>query len=166
MFAITFVHVALSLVGIATGLVVFYGLLFQQRYNGWTAIFLGTTLATNLTAFLFPFQKFLPSHALAIISLPVLGAAYYARYGKELRGYWRQTYVVTALLALYVNVFVLVVQLFLKVPALKALAPTQTELPFAASQLVVLALFVVFGAVATVRFQIHPRPALAEVPAS
>lgn len=166
MFAITFAHVAVSLVGIATGLVVFYGLLSDRRYNGWTSVFLATTLATNLTGFLFPFEKFLPSHALAILSLPVLGVSYYARYGKQLRGSWRQTYVVAALLALYVNVFVLVVQLFLKVPALKALAPTQTEFPFAATQLVVLTMFLGFGTLATVRFQVRPRPAMAMPTAS
>lgn len=153
MSAITLIHVALSLLGIGSGLVVVYGMLTNRRLDGWNATFLWSTILTNATGFLFPFQKFLPSHALAIISLVVLGVALVARYGRHLAGGWRATYVVTSVFALYMNVFVLVVQLFLKAPVLKALAPTQTEPPFAVAQLVVLVAFVALGIAAMLRFR-------------
>jgi hypothetical protein len=149
---LTWVHVALSLIGIASGLVVLYGLLTAKRLDGWTALFLITTVATNVTAFFFPFHKFLPSHGLAIISLVVLALAIFARYARHLTGAWRLVHVISAVIALYINVFVLVVQSFLKVPALKPLAPTQSEPPFAITQLVVLVIFVVLGIVAAIKF--------------
>jgi hypothetical protein len=151
--AFTLFHVLLSLAGIISGFVVAFGLLTAKRLEGWTAVFLWTTVATSATGFLFPFHRFLPSHALGILSLVVLAVALYARYTRQLAGAWRRTYAVTAMIALYLNVFVLVAQLFMKVPALKALAPTQSEPPFKMTQLVVLAIFVVLGVFATLRFR-------------
>jgi hypothetical protein len=149
----TFVHVVLSLIGILSGLVVAFGILMAKRLDGWTALFLVTTLATSVTGFFFPFHKLLPSHVIGILSLVVLLIALVVRYGRHLTGAWRRTYVVTAIVALYLNVFVLIVQLFLKVPALNALAPTQSEPPFKLTQLVVLVLFVILTIVAARRFR-------------
>ena len=142
----TIIHVVISLVGIATGLVVAAGLLNAKRLDGWTILFLVSTIATSLTGFGFPFERLLPSHIIGAISLVVLAAALYARYVRLMAGGWRSIYVVTAVAALYLNVFVLVVQLFLKVPALNALAPTQSEPPFAIAQSLVLLVFVALGA--------------------
>src|SRR6266567_1465877 len=128
---ITLVHVVLSLVGIGSGFVVVFGLINAKRLDGWTAVFLITTAATSITGFLFPFHKLLPSHIVGIVSLVVLAFAIVARYACHLTGAWRWIYSVSAVLALYLNVFVLVVQAFQKVPALKALAPSQSEPPFA-----------------------------------
>jgi hypothetical protein len=119
----TFVHVLISLAGIGSGLLVVYGLLLGKRYDGATAIFLVTTVLTSLTGFLFPFTHLLPSHVLGIISLVALAIAIMARYGRHMAGGWRSTYVICAVAALYFNVFVLVVQIFEKVPAAHALAP-------------------------------------------
>ena len=149
----TLVHVLISLVGIASGLVVVFGLVTAKRLEGWTALFLATTVATSITGFGFPFEHLLPSHVVGGISLVVLATAIAARYAFQLRGTWRHVYVVTAMLALYLNVFVGVVQSFLKVSALRALAPKQTEPPFVISQLVVLLLFVVLSIVAAIRFR-------------
>lgn len=157
--AFTAAHVVLSLVGIFSGFVVVFGMLAAKRLDGWTALFLVTTAATSLTGFLFPFHKFLPSHATGIVSVLVLAVAIFARYRRHLAGGWQRTYAIAAVVALYLNVFVLIVQLFLKVPALHAMAPTQTETPFKLAQLAVLALFVVLGALASVRFRNHPPPA-------
>lgn len=148
----TLLHVLISLAGIGSGLVVIVGLISGKRLDGWTALFLITTVLTSLTGFLFPFHELLPSHKIGIISLLVLAIAIYARYGRHMAGAWRRTYVICATLALYFNVFVLVVQGFLKVPALKALAPTQTEAPFAVVQLIVLAAFIVLAIFAVKRF--------------
>jgi magnesium-transporting ATPase (P-type) len=111
-------------------------------------------VATSVTGFFFPFQKFTPAHGVGIISLIALAAAIPARYAWRLAGHWRWVYVVSAVLALYLNVFVGVVQAFQKIPALNALAPTQSELPFLLAQLVVLALFVALGIVTTIRFRV------------
>ena len=127
----TLVHVVLSLIGIATGLVVLAGMLRSQRLPGWTAVFLVTTILTSVTGFLFPFEKLLPSHLFGILSLVVLAVTLYALYVRRLAGAARWLYVSTALFALYLNVFVLVVQIFVKIPFFKALAPTQGEPPFA-----------------------------------
>jgi len=150
----TIVHVVLSLIGIISGFVVAAGLLSSKRLDGWTILFLATTLATSLTGFGFPVDRLLPSHVVGAISLVVLAFALYARYRRLMAGGWRSIYVVTAVAALYLNVFVLVVQLFLKVPALNALAPTQTEPPFAIAQLVVLVAFAGLGAAAVKRFRL------------
>ncbi len=147
----TIVHVVISLVGIASGLIVLVGLLNRKRLNAQTALFLATTVATSVTGYGFPFEHLLPSHIVGAISLVVLAVAIYARYSRHLAGAWRVTYVTCAVLALYLNVFVLVVQLFLKVPALHALAPTQSEPPFGVAQLVVLVLFIILGTLAVRR---------------
>jgi hypothetical protein len=149
----TLVHVAISLAGIGSGLVVALGLLSGKRLDGWTAVFLATTVATSVTGFGFPFDHLLPSHFVGGISLLVLALAIFARYGRGLAGGWRRVYVIAAVVALYLNVFVLVVQLFRRVPVLEALAPTQSEPPFAAAQLAVLALFVALGVTAAIRFR-------------
>jgi len=149
----TLIHVLISLIGIGSGLVVMWGLLAGKKLNGITAIFLVTTVLTSVTGFGFPFEHLLPSHIVGIISLVVLALAIPARYIFHLAGSWRWIYVVTSALALYFNVFVLVVQSFLKVPALKALAPTQKEPPFLVAQLVVLIVFITIIIFATVRFR-------------
>ena len=146
-------HVVVSLVGIAAGLVVLAGLVANKRLEGWTLIFLATTLATSVTGFLFPVQQILPSHIVGAISIVVLALAIVAKYGKHLAGSWLWIYVVTAVTALYLNVFVLVVQLFLKVEALAVIAPTQQDPPFIIAQSVVLSLFVIAGIVSVLRFR-------------
>src|SRR5205814_10230456 len=124
--------------------------------EGWTAAFLGTTAATSLTGFGFPFHHLLPSHVVGLVSLAVLALAAAARYLFDLRRRWRRVYAVCAVLALYLNVFVGVVQAFLKVPALNALAPKQTEPPFVVAQAVVLVLFIVMAVAAAIRFRPDP----------
>jgi hypothetical protein len=150
----TLIHVAISLVGILSGLVVMCGLLTAKRLDGWTRLFLVTTIATSATGFFFPFHGITPAIIVGIISLVLLAVAIIARYARHLAGVWRWIYVVTAMVALYLNVFVLIVQLFQKVPALKALAPTQSELPFAVAQLLTLALFFILTIFAAIRFRL------------
>ena len=152
----TLTHVVISLIGIVTGLVVLYGLLKAQSMPGMTAIFLITTILTNATGFMFPFEKLLPSHIIAIISLVLLAIACYALYGMKLSGAWRSIYVVTAITSLYLNVFVLVIQSFLKIGPLHALAPSvpPSEPPFAVTQGVVLVLFVIAIIAAVRRFRL------------
>jgi len=152
----TLLHVLISLVGIGSGFIVLYGLLTGKRLDGWTAVFLVTTVLTSLTGFLFPFEHLLPSHVVGVISLVVLAVAILARYVMHLAGVWRGIYVVSAAVALYFNVFVLVVQAFMKVSALKALAPTQKEPPFLVAQLAVMAVFVVLTIFAVKKFHIPP----------
>jgi hypothetical protein len=146
-------HVIISLLGILSGLVVMFGLLASANLNRWTAFFLASTVATSVTGFFFPFHGVTPAIVVGVISLMVLAVAIFARYGGHFAGAWRWIYVVSTMTALYLNVFVLVVQLFQKVPALKALAPTQSEPPFAVTQLVVLGIFVVLTILAAVRFR-------------
>ena len=141
----TLIHVVLSLVGIVAGLVVAGGLAAGKRLDGWTGVFLVTTVLTNVTGFGFPFVTLLPSHIVGILSLVVLAIVIVARYWKHLAGAWHGAYVVGAVLALYLNVFVLLVQLFRRLPALIVAAPTQKEPPFLVTQLVVLALFIWLG---------------------
>jgi hypothetical protein len=149
----TFVHVVLSLVGIASGIVVISGLLNAKRLDGWTAFFLASTVATSVTGFGFPVDHLLPSHVVGAISLIVLAAAVLACSALHLAGAWHWVYVVCSVLALYLNVFVGIVQAFLKVPALRAAAPTQAELPFVLTQVVVMGLFAVLAIAAAVRFR-------------
>jgi len=149
----TLVHVVLSLVGIGSGLIILSGMLAGKRFNVWTGLFLATTVATDVTGFGFPFDHLLPSHKVGIISLVALAVTILARYAFHLAGKWRWIYVVGAVIALYLNVFVLIVQGFLKVPALKAMAPTQSEPPFLVTQLIVIALFVVLGIFAVKKFR-------------
>ncbi len=141
----TLIHVVLSLVGIFAGFVVAGGLAAGRRLDSWTGVYLFTTVLTSVTGFGFAFARLLPSHVVGIISLVVLALVIVARYLKHLTGAWRGIYVVGAVLALYLNVFVLVVQLFTRLPALVAAAPTQKEPPFLVTQLLVLALFVWLG---------------------
>jgi hypothetical protein len=154
----TIVHVLISVVGIFTGLIVLFGMLAGKRLDGWTKWFLATTVLTSVTGFFFPFHGFTPAIGLGIISLLVLAVAIYARYPCQLGGHWRWIYVVTAVVALYFNVFVSVVQSFEKIPALHAFAPTQTEPPFKFTQLVVLALFAVLTIIAAIRFRLEQAP--------
>jgi hypothetical protein len=149
----TLVHVIISLIGIVSGLAVFVGLINSKPLDGWTALFLATTVLTSVTGFFLPADHLMPSHVVGTISLIVLGIAIAARYLYHLRGAWRRTYVITAMIALYFNVFVLIAQLFAKVPSLKALAPTQSEPPFLIAQLTVMALFVVATIVASRGFR-------------
>jgi hypothetical protein len=144
----TLVHVVISLIAIVAGLVVLFGLLGSRQMPGLTAIFLLFTILTSVTGFLFPFKELLPSHIFGIISLILLAIACIALYVMKLSGAWRPVYIVTAMISLYLNVFVLVVQSFLKIPALAALAPSVPPAPpsgpvFAAVQGIVLVLFVV-----------------------
>jgi hypothetical protein len=154
--AYTIIHTLISLIGIFTGLIVLFGLLAGKRLDGWTKWFLITTVLTSVTGFFFPFHGFTPAIALGIMSLIVLAVAIFARYPRRLAGHWRWIYVVTAVIALYFNVFVLVVQTFEKIPALHAMAPTQTEPPFKLTQLFVLAIFVLLGTIAAIRFRPTP----------
>jgi hypothetical protein len=155
----TAIHTLISLIAIFTGLVVAIGMLASKRLDNWTKWFLITAVATTVTGFFFPFHGFTPAIGLGIISLPFLALTIFARYPKQLAGPWRGIYATGAVICLYFNVFVLVVQLFEKVPTLRSIAPTQTESPFKLTQLIVLAIFVLLGIVALVRF--HPEPARA-----
>ena len=154
----TFVHVLLSLIGIVSGFVVAIGLLKSERREGWTVIFLVSTLTTSVTGFFFPLDPFMPSHVVGVLSLVVLAGAVLALYIFHLAGAWRWIYVISAMIALYFNTFVLVVQLFRKIPALHALAPTESEPPFAIVQGIVLVAFVILTIAAVRAF--HPRASL------
>ena len=153
----TIVHVAISLIGIGSGFVVMWGLLSAKRLDGWTALFLATTILTSVTGFGFPYHGFLPSYAVGLISLVVLAVAVYARYSRRLAGGSRRIYVAGAVIAQYLNFFVLIAQSFQKVPALKALAPTQSEPPFLITQLVALVAFVALGIMSSIRFSHEVR---------
>jgi hypothetical protein len=155
----TIIHTLISLVAIFTGLIVVFGMLGARRLPGWTKWFVITAVATTITGFFFPFHGFTPAIGLGIISLPFLALTIFARYPKHLAGSWRWIYVIGAVICLYFNLFVLVVQLFEKVPALHALAPTQTESPFKTTQLSVLVISSLVCIVAAIRFR--PQPALA-----
>ena len=150
-------HVVVSLIGIASGLIVAYGLVTRRPLPAWTALFLVTTILTSATGFPLAPYGFDPPRALGIISLVLLAAAVLALYALRLAGPWRWIYVVTAVAALYFNVFVGIVQAFGKLPALQALAPTQSEAPFVVAQLVALVAFVAIGWWAVRTFE--PAPA-------
>ena len=152
----TIIHTLISLVAIFTGLLVVSGMLGGDRLDGWTKWFLVTAVATTITGFFFPFHRFTPAIGVGIISLIVLTIVISARYSRHLARHWRSIYVVTAMIALYLNVFVLIVQSFEKIPGLHVLAPTQTESPFKLTQLVVLTLFVVLAIAAAIRFRLEP----------
>ena len=155
----TIIHTLISLVAIFSGLVVVLGLLGSKRLDGWTKWFLITAVATTVTGFFFPFHGFTPAIGLGIISLPLLALTIFARYPKHLAGPWRWIYVIGAVICLYFNLFVAVVQAFEKIPALHALAPTQAEPPFKLTQLVVLLVSALLAIVAAIRF--HPEPRVA-----
>ena len=150
--AFTTLHVIISLIGIATGLVVAFAMARGERLPSWTAVFLVTTILTSVTGFMFPSKQIGPPHIIGAISLVILAVALIGLYGKQLAGPWRKPYILTALLALYFNVLVGVIQAFQKLPFLRPLAPTQTEPPFIVAQLLVLALFVWLGYAALKRF--------------
>lgn len=152
--AFTTLHVVLSLIGIGAGFAVVFGLIRGKQSPGSTALFLVTTALTSLTGFLFPYKGFTPAIGVGVLSLVVLLLAILARYVGHLAGIWRGTYVIAAILALYFNFFVLIVQSFEKVPALKALAPTQTEPPFKIAQLATLVLFVLLTTLAYRNFRV------------
>jgi hypothetical protein len=149
----TLIHVVLSIVGIVAGLVVLGGLMAGVRFGGWIIVYFVTTVLTNVTGFGFPFATILPSHIVGGVSLVVLPVAIAAFYWKHLKGAWRWIFVVTSVFALYLNVFVLVAQLFLKVPAMIAIAPTQTSPAFVVTHLIIIALFVVLGRAAVKGFR-------------
>jgi hypothetical protein len=149
----TLVHVFISLIGIGSGLVVAYGLLTGRRFDLWTVIFLTTTVATSVTGFFFPIEQLLPSHIVGILSLVVLAVCLVARYRFCLASAWRWIFVVTAMVALYFNVFVLIAQTFLKVPMFHELAPTQSEPPFLVAQLLNLLLFIGLTVPAVIKFR-------------
>ena len=157
----TMLHVIISLIGIVAGIIVMFGLLGSNKMPGLTAIFLLFTILTSATGFLFPFEKLLPSHMIGILSLVLLAIACIALYAMKLSGAWRWIYVVTALLSLYFNVFVLVIQSFLKIPALTAVAPGNPPSGpvFAVVQGVVLVFFVLMIIGAWRRFR--PTPTFA-----
>jgi hypothetical protein len=148
----TAVHVVISLVGMASGGLVLLGMLRSQSHPGWTAFFLTTTVLTSVTGFFFPSPHLLPSHMVGVVSLVVLTVAILALYVYQCAGAWRWLYVISAGIALYLNVFVGVVQAFRKLPWLQSLAPTQSEWPFLITQCLVLALFVALMMIAAVRF--------------
>jgi hypothetical protein len=150
----TLLHVIISVIGLLSGAVVLIGMWSARRYAGWTAVFLVTTIATSITGFLFHSTSFGPPQIVGVISLVVLAVAVFALYVQHLARSWRWIYVVSALIAFYLNVFVAVVQAFQKVPSLHALAPKGNEPPFVVVQLLVVVAFVVAGIVAVRRY--HP----------
>jgi hypothetical protein len=150
-------HVLISLVGIFSGVVVLYGFMTANHFDGWTSLFLCTTVLTSVTGFMFPYEGFKPSYVVGAVSLVVLAIAIFARYRRHMEGGWRTSYVVSSVIALYLNCFVLVVQLFRRVAPLKTLAPTQTEPPFKIAQLVLLLLFVALTVLAVKNFR-HAQP--------
>ena len=157
--AIVLIHVAISLIAIVTGIIVMFRMIGASSVPALTTTFLVTTILTNATGFIIPpflYDKFLPSHAIGILSLVLLAIACFALYSQKLSGMWRWVYVVTALVSLYLNCFVLVIQSFLKIPALSALAPGNppSGAVFAVVQLVMLAFFAFMTFRAVKRF--HP----------
>jgi hypothetical protein len=149
----TQIHVAISLIGMGSGLIVVFGMLGGKLLRGWNALFLLTTILTSVTGFGFPVEHLLPSHIVGIISLVVLAIALVALYVFHLAGGWHRTYAICAVVALYFNVFVLVVQSFLKVPALHALAPEGKEPPFLVAQLIVMAILIGLGVGAAKKYR-------------
>jgi hypothetical protein len=149
----TILHVLISLIAIGTGFIVLYGLINGRLLGPWNAVFLVTTILTSLTGFAFPNTKVTPGIVLGVLSLIVLAIALVALYVFHLRGGWRRTYAITAMIALYFNVFVLIAQTFEHVPAFHALAPTGTETPFKVAQLLLLVLFAVLISVAAKKFR-------------
>ena len=150
----TWVHTALSLVALAVGLVVMIGLLAGRRFNGWIALFLLTAVLTSVTGFGFPFDKLLPSHMVGIVSLVVLAISILAIYAFHVTGAWRWIFAISVVIGVYLDAFVAVAQAFMKIPALKAMAPTQSEPPFLIAQVVLLVIFVALAIAAAIRF--HP----------
>jgi hypothetical protein len=159
--ALIVIHTVLSLIAIVTGASVVADLLAGRQRAGQTHLFLATAALTSGTGFLFPFTQFLPSHGVGIAALLVLAATLPAQYRFRLRGRWRAVYAAGAVTSLYLLVFVLLAQLFIKIPALQAAAPTLSEAPFAITQIVTLAVFVLLTLLAVKRFQAAPANSLA-----
>jgi hypothetical protein len=151
--AFTLVHVIITLVAIGSGLIVVGGMFASHRLPVTTTLFLFATGLTSLTGFLFPIHGFTPALGVGIVACVILAVALFALYKERLVGPWRWIYAITAAVSLYLNVFVLVVQSFVKVSALNALAPTQTEPPFAVTQAAVLAIFVLITLIAVIKFK-------------
>ena len=151
--AFTVLHVVITLVAIGSGLIVVGGIFASHKLPVTTALFLFTTALTSVTGFLFPIHSFTPALGVGIVACVILAVALFALYKEHLVGAWRWIYVVTAVASLYLNVFVLVVQSFVKVSALNALAPTQSEPPFAITQLVILVIFILIALIAVVKFR-------------
>jgi len=151
--ALTLFHFVISVIGLVAGFIVLFNFIVAKPKMWWTTVFLWATLATSLTGFLFPARRFLPSHAVGILSIAVLGLAFLAQYGFHLSGIWRQVFVVASVIALYFNSFVTIVQCFKHIPALHTLAPTQSETPFLITQLILLLFFIALGVTATRRFR-------------
>lgn len=149
----TFIHTFISLIGIATGLVVLVLMLWRRPIGGWNAMFLLSTMTTSITGFFFPFAMVGPPHIVGVISLVVLAVALWALHGRLLAGAWRMIYAIAAMLALYLNIFVGMVQAFQKLTFFNDLAPTQNEPPFLVAQAFVLGVFIVLGFLAVRRFQ-------------
>jgi len=151
--AFTILHVIITLVAIGSGLIVVGGMFASNRLPVTTALFLFTTALTSVTGFLFPIHGFTPALGVGLLACVVLAVALFALYKERLVGAWRWIYVITAIVSLYLNVFVLVAQSFMKVSALNALAPTQSEPPFAITQAVVLVIFILIALIAVVKFR-------------
>jgi hypothetical protein len=149
----TYLHVYISLIAIGAGFIVVYGMIAARRVPLLTAVFLFMTALTSLTGFLFPFKGVTPAIVLGLLSLIVLVIAIIARRRSQTSGIWRGTYVISSILALYFNFFVLIVQSFQKIPSVHALAPTQTELPFKLAQLATLIVVVVVTIVAFKKYR-------------
>ena len=156
--AFTQLHVAISLIGLLSGLATVLAMATSRNLRAVTAVFLAATALTSLTGFFFHSARIGPPHIVGAISLVVLAVAIWARYGRHMDGIWRPVYIVTAVIALYLNAFVGVVQAFQKIPALNDLAPKGSEPPFVATQLVVLAVAAALGFIALRRFHPKPRP--------
>jgi hypothetical protein len=141
------------LIGILSGFVVAFGLLTARRLDGWTAVFLSSTVLTSVTGFFFPFRGVTPGIVIGVLSMILLALAIFARYQRQLTGGWRRTYAICSVISLYFNFFIFIVQLFEKVPALKALAPTQSEPPFKLAQLSALIFFIALTILSAIRFR-------------
>jgi len=151
--AFTLLHVIITLIAIGSGLIVVGGMFASHQLPGTTALFLFTTALTSVTGFLFPIRGFTPALGVGIVSCLILAFALFAYYGKHLTGAYRWIYVVAAIVSLYLNVFVLVVQSFIKVAALNALAPTQSEPPFLIAEVAVLVIFILVAIIAATKFR-------------
>jgi len=151
--AFTLLHVIITLIAIGSGLIAVGGMFASHKLPGTTALFLFTTILTSVTGFLFPIHGFTPALGVGIVSCVILAVALLAYYGKHLTGAWRWIYVVTAIASLYLNVFVLVAQSFVKVAVLNVLAPTQSEPPFVIAQVSVMLIFILIGIFAAIKFR-------------
>ena len=151
--AFTLLHVIITLIAIGSGLIVVGGMFASHKLPATTALFLFTTALTSLTGFLFPIKGFTPALGVGIVACVIFVVALFALYKERLAGQWRWIYVITAIVSLYLNVFVLIAQSFMKVAALKALAPTGSEPLFAIAQGATLATFIVIALIAVANFR-------------